>query len=84
MSASLLDAEGEASLQLIVTDQLCQSVAHDLRGVLMALQLSAEELATPGAQPLDLRTEILASLERATRLTSELAALARPNAAPPS
>ena len=79
MNASGLEAAGEESpLQLTVTDQLCQSVAHDLRGLLMAIQLSTEELGTPGARVIELQGEILASIERATQLASELAALARP------
>lgn len=74
-----LHAAGEeASPQLTVTDQLCQSAAHDLRGILMAIQLSAEELTTPGSRVVELQAELLASIERATQLASELATLARP------
>lgn len=74
-----LHAAGEeSSPQLTVTDQLCQSAAHDLRGILMAIQLSAEELTTPGSRVVELQAELLASIERATQLASELATLARP------
>lgn len=45
----------------------------------MAIQLSAEELTTPGAVALDLQHEIQDSIERATRLVSELTALAHPS-----
>jgi len=68
----------EASSQHTVTEQLCQSVAHDLRGVLMAIQLSAEELSVSGSAVLELQSEIQAAVERATRLVEELTALARP------
>jgi len=44
----------------------------------MAIQLSAEELTTPGAVVLELQNEIQGSIERATRLVSELTALAHP------
>src|SRR5688572_22858060 len=74
MHASRLHADGEASPELVVTDQLCQSVAHDLRGVLMAIQLSAEEMTTPGSRALELQ----ASIERATELATELTTVARP------
>ena len=79
MDASGLHATAEeSSPQPTVTQQLCQGVAHDLRGVLMAIQLSAEELTTPGAPVVELQTEIQGSIERATRLVSELTALAHP------
>ena len=78
MNASGLEAADEASPQPTVTEQLCQSVGHDLRGVLMAIQLSAEELTTPGVSVLELQGEIQASIERATELVSELTALAKP------
>lgn len=70
----------ESSPQLTVTDQLCQSIAHDLRGVLMAIQLSVEELTTPGVRAEELQAELLAAIARATQLASELAVLARPTA----
>ena len=62
-----------------VTDQLCQSVAHDLRGVLMAIQLSAEELIVPGTNVAELQGEIQAAIERATALVAELTTLTRPD-----
>jgi len=68
----------ESPLQLKVTDQLCQSIAHDLRGVLMAIQLAAEELTTSTTELAELQDEIQQSIERATRLASELSSLARP------
>jgi len=45
----------------------------------MAIQLSAEELTTPGAVVAELQHEIQDSIERATRLVSELTALAHPS-----
>ena len=75
-------AQGDESpLQLKVTEQLCQSIAHDLRGVLMAIQLAAEELTTSVVEVAELQNEIQTSIERATRLASELSALARPTLA---
>lgn len=71
----------ESPLQLKVTEQLCQGIAHDLRGVLMAIQLAAEELTTSVAEVVELQGEIQASIERATRLATELSALARPTLA---
>src|SRR5688572_10106360 len=81
MNASGPHAPGEeSSAELTATDQLCQSIAHDLRGVLMAIQLSAEELTTPGSRDMELQAEILAAIERETQLASELTTLARPTA----
>ncbi|HEU5076593.1 MAG TPA: hypothetical protein VFU02_20530 [Polyangiaceae bacterium] len=76
-------AEGESSPQLTVTRQLCGSVAHDLRGVLMAIQLSAEELTNRGARVIELQSEIQTAIERATQLVSDLTTLTHPSGGHP-